>query len=301
MHKINIRSFDLNLLSVFVVLWDTRSVTRASDRLALTQPAVSHALRRMRDAVGDDLFVNAKGGLVPTARCEALIGPVREALEKIGLALQEEETFVPSLAQREFNIAAGDLIEFSIVPQLVEQLGKDAPGIVVRMTHVPEGDLALQLLESGELDVIMSGQPLKGMGVHNETLAEITIATLVWKQEKLRSRRFPLDLYLKRPHVIIQMPPRQESIVDQTLANLGLQRPVGAVVQNFMLYLQCAEPPGRRVCRALRALRARAAGRLQRHAALHVLAQAVRGGPGARVADAADSGHGAETGDRRPV
>ena len=128
MHKINIRSFDLNLLSVFVVLWDTRSVTRASDRLALTQPAVSHALRRMRDAVGDDLFVNAKGGLVPTARCEALIGPVREALEKIGLALQEGETFVPSLAQREFNIAAGDLVEFSIVPQLVEQFGKVRAG-----------------------------------------------------------------------------------------------------------------------------------------------------------------------------
>lgn len=234
MHKINIRSFDLNLLSVFVVLWDTRSVTRASDRLALTQPAVSHALRRMRDAVGDDLFVNAKGGLVPTARCAALIGPVREALEKIGLALQEEETFVPSLAQREFNIAAGDLVEFSIVPQLVEQLGKDAPGIVVRMTHVPEGDLALQLLESGELDVIMSSQPLKGMGVHNETLTDISLATLIWKQERLTKRRFPMALYLKRPHVIIRMPDRHGSIVDQTLAGLGLQRPIGAVVQNFM-------------------------------------------------------------------
>ncbi|SAK51111.1 LysR family transcriptional regulator [Caballeronia arationis] len=234
MHKINITGFDLNLLSIFVMLWETRSVTRASDRLALTQPAVSHALRRLRDAVGDDLFVNAKGGLLPTARAEALIGPVREALEKIGLALQGQEAFVPSLAVRQLNIAAGDLVEFSIVPQLVEHLGKVAPGIVVRMHPVSEGDLALAQLESGQVDAIVGSQPLKGMGVHNETLAEITIATLVWKQEKLRSRRFPLDLYLKRPHVIIQMPPRQESIVDQTLANLGLQRPVGAVVQNFM-------------------------------------------------------------------
>jgi DNA-binding transcriptional LysR family regulator len=112
MHKINITGFDLNLLSIFVMLWETRSVTRASDRLALTQPAVSHALRRLRDAVGDDLFVNAKGGLLPTARAEALIGPVREALEKIGLALQGQEAFVPSLAVRQLNIAAGDLVEF---------------------------------------------------------------------------------------------------------------------------------------------------------------------------------------------
>jgi DNA-binding transcriptional LysR family regulator len=234
MHKVNIASFDLNLLSIFVMLWETRSVTRASDRLALTQPAVSHALRRLRDAVGDELFVNAKGGLVPTARSEALIGPVREALEKIGLALKGQEAFVPSLAVRQFNIAAGDLVEFSIVPQLVEHLGREAPGIVVRMHPVPEGDLALAQLASGEVDTIIGGQPQKGMGVHNETLAQIRLATLVWKQEKLRSRRFPLDLYLDRPHVIIQMPPRQESVVEQTLSSLGLQRSIGAVVQNFM-------------------------------------------------------------------
>ena len=100
--------------------------------------------------------------------------------------------------------------------------------------HVPGGDLALQLLESGELDVIMSSQPLKGMGVHNETLTDISLATLIWKQERLTKRRFPMALYLKRPHVIIRMPDRQGSIVDQTLASLGLQRPIGAVVQNFM-------------------------------------------------------------------
>src|ERR1700754_560553 len=129
MRQANTKSLDLNLLAVFMMLWDTRSVTRASDRLALTQPAVSHALRRLRDALGDQLFVSAKGGLVPTSRCETLIGPVREALGKIEEALKDEETFVPSLARRECNIAAGDLVEFSILPRLVEQVGQQAPGI----------------------------------------------------------------------------------------------------------------------------------------------------------------------------
>jgi DNA-binding transcriptional LysR family regulator len=234
MHNVNIKSFDLNLLAVFMTLWDTRSVTRASDRLALTQPAVSHALRRLRDAMGDELFVNAKGGLVPTSRSEALIGPVREALEKIHGALRDQETFVPSLAQREFNIAAGDLVEFSIMPQLVEHIRQQAPGIVIRLGPVPEEGFAYQRLESGDLDVVIGGQPLKELGVHNETLTEINLATLIWKRENLGKPRFPLALYLKRPHVVIRLPDRQGSIVDQTLAQRGLQRQIGAVVQNFM-------------------------------------------------------------------
>jgi DNA-binding transcriptional LysR family regulator len=235
MQKINIKTFDLNLLAVFVTLWDTRSVTRASDRLALTQPAVSHALRRLRDAMGDELFVNAKGGIVPTSRSKVLIGPIREALERIHAALRDQETFVPSLAQREFNIAAGDLVEFSILPQLVEHIGQQAPGIMIRLGSVPEEEgLAYQRLESGDLDVVISGQPLKEMGVHNETLAQIDLATLIWQRENLSKPRFPLALYLKRPHVVLRMPNRQGSIVDQTLAQRGLQRHIGAVVQNFM-------------------------------------------------------------------
>jgi DNA-binding transcriptional LysR family regulator len=234
MHIINTTTFDLNLLTVFLVLWETRSVTRASDRLALSQPAVSHALRRLRDSMGDELFVNAKGGLVPTPRAEAFIEPVREALERIRGALTEEDIFIPSLAQREFNIAAGDLVEFSILPQLVEQIGRQAPGIMIRMAPVPEGDLAQQLLESGALDAIISGQSFQGTGVNTETLAEISVATLIWKRENLSKRRFPLPLYLKRPHIVIRTSERQGTVVDQTLAQRGLQRQIGAVVQNFM-------------------------------------------------------------------
>ncbi len=234
MRKLNVDNFDLNLLAVFLKLWETRSVTRASDRLSLTQPAVSHALRRLRDALGDELFVQGKEGLVPTARGAALIGPVKDALSKIGLALQEEEPFVPSLAQREFNIGCGDFVEFSIAPQLLEEIGREAPGILIRLVPVPEGESAHQLLESGEVDVIVDGQAAKGAGVRNEAVTEISLVTLIWKREKLGKRRFPLDLYVKRPHVIIRTPDRKGSFVDQALAQKGLRRPIGAVVQHFL-------------------------------------------------------------------
>ncbi|CAG2150585.1 Nodulation protein D 2 [Cupriavidus yeoncheonensis] len=232
MQKVNIKTFDLNLLVLFVTLWETRSVTRASDRLALSQPAVSHALRRLRGAMGDELFVSAKSGLVPTARGEALIGPVRDALERIEHALQEQEPFVPALAQRAFNIAATDYFEFSILPQLVEHVSRLAPGIVIRLAAVPEGELASQLLESGDLDAIVGAQTVKGMGISHEMLDEVSLTTMIWKQEGLSKRRFPLALYLKRPHVVIRS--RQNTIVDQTLAQRGEHRQIGAVVQNFM-------------------------------------------------------------------
>lgn len=193
MQKVNVRTFDLNLLALFVTLWETRSVTRASDRLALSQPAVSHALRRLRGAMGDELFVSTKGGLVPTARGEALIGPVRDALEQIERALQEREAFVPALSQREFNIAATDYFEFSILPQLVEHVSSQAPGIVIRLAPVPEGETASQLLESGDLDAIVSAHPAKGMGIAHEMLDEVSLTTMIWKSEGAPQTPLPVS------------------------------------------------------------------------------------------------------------
>jgi len=234
MHKLNVDNFDLNLLAVFLKLWETRSVTRASDKLALSQPAVSHALRRLRDALGDELFVAGKEGLVPTARGEALAAPVRAALTQIALALEAGESFVPSLAQREFRIGAGDLVEFSIAPQLIEEVASEAPGILIKLVPVPEGELGRQSLEAGDVDVVLDGLPIKGSGLRHEVAAEIGLVTLIWKREKLARRKFPLDLYLKRPHIIIRTPERRGTVVDQTLAEQGLRRPVGAIVQHFV-------------------------------------------------------------------
>lgn len=234
MHKLNVDTFDLNLLAVFLKLWETRSVTRASDKLALSQPAVSHALRRLRDALGDELFVSGRDGLVPTARAEALLVPVRQALSQIGLALQAGESFVPSLAQREFRIAGGDLVEFAIAPQLIEEIGREAPGILIKLVPVPEGELGYQMLEAGEVDVVLDGTAVKGSGVRNEVAANIDLVTLIWKRERLTKKRFPLELYLKRPHIVIRQPERRGSVVDQTLAAQNLRRPIGAVVQHFI-------------------------------------------------------------------
>ena len=186
MSRFNIRSLDLNLLSVFVILWDTRSVSR-SDRLALTQPAVSHALKRLRERLDDALFVPGRQGLVPTARATELINPVRKALTHIEQALEDAPPFEPAEAHREFRIAAHDLVEFWLLPALVETVSKEAPGVVIRIVPVPEPGSVSDLLESGDIDVVIGGQPLMGMSVRSKPLSQVKLVTLIWKREDGRT------------------------------------------------------------------------------------------------------------------
>jgi DNA-binding transcriptional LysR family regulator len=233
MSRFNIQSLDLNLLSVFVILWDTRSVSRTSERLALTQPAVSHALKRLRDRLGDALFVPGRQGLVPTARAAKLINPVRAALGQIERALENVPSFTPAEAHREFRIATLDLVEFWMLPALLEVIGPEAPGVVIQSVPAPDPHLAQTLLEAGDIDVVVGG-PLSGTGVRCEPLSEFSLVTLIWKREKLRNGKFPLPLYLKRPHIIFQWFDRTGSVVDHALAAKGHKRKVGAIVHTFL-------------------------------------------------------------------
>lgn len=233
MNKINIYRLDLNLLVVFTTLWDSRNVTRASERLALTQPAVSHALRRLRERLGDPLFINGRNGLLPTPRAMELIGPVREALEKIDGALQSGPSFDPAVEQREFRIAAGDYIEFALLPKLAEHVGKQAPGVVLKVAHLPEAAELPLLLEQGAIDLAI-GAPLTGVDLCCEPLAEMHFCTLIWKREGLRSKRFPLALYLERPHVVLDPRTHGGGFIDQLLATRGHRRRIGAEVQNML-------------------------------------------------------------------
>jgi len=234
MHNINIRTLDLNLLVVFITLWETQSVTRASERLALSQSAVSHALRRLRERMGDELFVLGRAGLLPTPRATELIGPIREALEKIDQAVQGDASFAPATARRTFRIAAGDFVEFLILPRLLQHISIAAPGVVIEIVPLPEPAALPLMLESGAIDLVVNTPMALGAGLRFEQLATIQLLTLIWQRERLDAGRFPLALYLERPHVVISMHDRGGNIIDRTLAAKSLSRRIGAVVQNFM-------------------------------------------------------------------
>lgn len=152
-HAVNLATFDLNLLRVLDALFIEQSVGRAAARLRLSQPATSNALARLRDALGDPLFVRGRQGMVPTARAQALRGPLTLALRQLQEALVPPEAFVPETAQRTFVLAASDHAQLIVLPQLAARLG-DYPGLRLRVVPL-QRDFPTTELEAGELDVVL--------------------------------------------------------------------------------------------------------------------------------------------------
>ena len=128
---------DLNLLRLFDILYEERSVTRAAARLSLTQSAVSHALSRLRDAFEDDLFTRGPGGLLPTARATELAPRIHDILVTIRDAFATAG-FDPATSERNFTVAGGQYFARLIFPQLVAQARAVAPNVVLRLVAVDQ-------------------------------------------------------------------------------------------------------------------------------------------------------------------
>src|SRR5881628_2973880 len=151
MRHMNWRAFDLNLLVVFDGLMQERSVTRAGRRLGMSQPALSHALNRLRYLLKDQLFIRTPKGMVPTPRAQQLALPLRHALAQMEQAL-EPETFVAAQANRRFSIAINNYAAIVVAAPLVAAVSAAAP--VVQLDLRPSGTLdVFDLLDNGGLDI----------------------------------------------------------------------------------------------------------------------------------------------------
>src|SRR5690349_6582201 len=151
MDPTRLAGFDLNLLVVLDVLLAERSVTRAAKRLGLSQSAVSNALARLRQQLGDLVLVRGASGMVPTSRALALQQDVRDALERVGHAIPGTDNFEPGTTHRTFVIAATDYVQFVLLDALVERIRRSAPGVLVHIVS-PARDFPWTGLEAGSID-----------------------------------------------------------------------------------------------------------------------------------------------------
>src|ERR1700754_4833163 len=143
---------DLNLLRVFFAIWDLRSLTAAGDRLGLTQPAISHALRRLRERFGDPLFVRVANRMLPTDAAVRLHEPLDQAFELLNRTLQSGIVFDPAVTERTFRVAMSDIAEVFILPRLMNELSRISP--FVRVHIVPLfPDSVMSSMRSGEIDL----------------------------------------------------------------------------------------------------------------------------------------------------
>lgn len=148
----HLRNIDLNLLLVFDVLYRTRNTTRAGEQLHLTQPAVSNALKRLRDRFDDVLFVKSATGMEPTPRADAIAQFVDEAFASIRLAMQAGQTFDPATTARTFRLYLSDIGQSVFIPPLAARLRQAAPNIRLSTHYVPL-ETAQQMMKLGQLDL----------------------------------------------------------------------------------------------------------------------------------------------------
>lgn len=157
-HAMHVGDLDLNLLHVFAAVQATRSVSRAAERLNLSQPAVSHALARLRLALHDPLFTRAGGGVRPTPRAERLAVQVEAALQLLDAALAEADRFDAAHSQRRFVVHMSDIGADEFLPLLMADLGRVAPGVRVEAQQLPPEAIA-PALEQGRLDLAFGYLP----------------------------------------------------------------------------------------------------------------------------------------------
>ena len=173
----HIEDFDLNLLHVFQAVYAAGSVSRAAERLQLSQPAVSHALARLRRSLGDPLFVRATGGVAATPRAERFARQCAVALGLLGDAIRESEHFEPASSQRRFAVHMSDIGADEFLPQLMAALRPQAPGVQIEAVQLDPPAIG-PALESGRIDMAFGYLPGLTGTEHAPLLAEHYVVLL---------------------------------------------------------------------------------------------------------------------------
>jgi DNA-binding transcriptional LysR family regulator len=238
---LNFRTLDLNLLKVFDVVMVERNVTRAAERLAMTQPAASNALRRLRDATHEELFVPTSSGVVPTAVALALWPTVRHALHQLQDAFSPQG-FDARRDERHFTVAMADATAALFLPVLADALQHEQAQVDLRVLGLNTRD-PRALLEQGEADVALGFFPDVRTALAAEGEAALTrLEPLYACDYRCVMRRdhplaapgaLTLDAYCAAQHLRVSFAGRPRGFVDEALARLQRQRRVMITVSHF--------------------------------------------------------------------
>jgi len=215
-------AFDLNLLIVFDAVMQERSVTRAGGRIGLSQPAMSHALNRLRYMLKDELFVRTPEGMVPTPRAEMLASPLRNALNEMQLAL-EPVTFDPASSDRRFVLAVNNYAAVVLTPPLVAAVSAAAPSI--RLDLRPSGTLDIvERLDHGDLDLSLGGRGSPGERFSVTPLLEDPFVLVMRRGHPASRGTLSATEFAALPHLEISSSLEDTSFVDRWLGEQGLAR-----------------------------------------------------------------------------
>jgi DNA-binding transcriptional LysR family regulator len=227
----NYEQLDLNLLNVFNAVMTELNVTRAAQRLHMTQPAVSNALNRLRHLLDDELFVKVPSGVKPTSKAIKIWHPIRDALTQIRQTL-EPRNFSPATASTTFTIAMNDFTANVILPRLITIIEQVAPFVDLRT--IPTTNInAAMLLEQAEIDIAIGVFPSVSSRLRSHTLFTSSFACVMRRNHPLVDQKLTLDSYIQAKHLLVTLTGESTGMIEPMLQELGLQRRIMLTVNQF--------------------------------------------------------------------
>src|SRR5712692_7964529 len=219
----DIRAVDLNLLKAFDALMNERAVTRAAGRIGLSQPAMSHALSRLRSLFADDLFVRTATNMEPTARAREIAPLVATAIEHIEAA-KSAAIFTAGMAE---------YAEIALVGQLARAFAREAPGATLRLLPA-SGHEAIEQLEHGAIDVAVAHLAHLPAHVESMVLLRDPFVVVARKGHPATAQPLSLEAYAAQHHVLVSPRGTTSGALDGILVDFGLKRRIALLVATYL-------------------------------------------------------------------
>ncbi len=229
----DIRAVDLNLLKAFHALMSERAVTRAAGRIGLSQPAMSHALSRLRGLFSDELFVRTPDRMEPTARAREIAPLVSAAIEHIEAALNLGVGFDPARSAGTFTAGMAEYAEVALVGRLAAGFARQAARATLRLTPLT-GAEALEQLDSGAIDVAVAH--LRALPSHIETMVLLRdpFVLIARRGHPCAAQPLSIEAYAALGHALVSPRGDTSGAVDRALVDFGLKRRIALLVATYL-------------------------------------------------------------------
>lgn len=229
----DLRQIDLNLLVIFHQMLIDRRVSLSAEKMGLTQPAVSNALKRLRTLLKDELFVRTAKGMEPTPYALHLAAPVGQALDALKTAFKERDVFDPMTSTRTFTLAMTDIGEIYFMPPLLEALARLAPHIKISTLRNNVGRLTEEM-EAGSVDLALGLLPQLKTGFFQRRLFRHRYVCMFRKEHPLAKNPISLQSFEALEHVGIIAANTGHGAVDALMERRGIKRHIRLVVPHFV-------------------------------------------------------------------
>lgn len=229
----NLRTVDLNLLVALNALLTELHVTRAADRIGLSQPAMSNALSRLRHIFKDELLVRTPSGMQATPRALELTEPTRQILKQIERVFDSDSGFDPAATDRRFTLRLSDLLSVLLLPSLTAALLKEAPKVSLDVIHISPVR-TVEALEKDEIDLAVSMGLVHSNAIRSEVLMTDRMVCVMRRSHPLAEADLTLEAFLTSRQLRVAMSPTDLRFVDDVLAREGHVRDVALNLPHWL-------------------------------------------------------------------